>query len=306
MKQTLKKLVGPIYRQKEWLERVKYLGRSVADGEAGHQRVRDLIASGPVAIGKIGESELRGLICYLQNRDADGDCKVWDKRSERLYTNAGVFPNLPEAFSDFGRAMVDTLPDMDGIAVWYNRGEAKVIKSLSPQAKLVYLSCIEPHLWDNPWINLCEGKRVLAISPFAKTIEHQHQHLSEVWQKKPAMAVPYEIATIETPLCAALVESPYASWQAGLDQLKAQMSAIDFDIAIIGAGAWSLPLAVHAKRIGKVGIHLGGPAQLIFGILGQRWEAMPNHSQFFNEHWVRPDSHERPDTFKKIEGGCYW
>lgn len=306
IKDQVKRWLSPIYRQKTWIERVQYWGRPLTDDQAGHDVVRNLIAAGPTAGGKIGESELRGLVCYLQNRDADGNCSTWNARSQRLYTNAGVFPQGEVGFTQFGREFVDALSDIDVLAVWFNPGEARVVNQLAPDANLIRLTCIEPHLWDNPWFSLAEGKTVLAISPFASTIRHQHQRLTEVWSKKPAMAVPYRLETIETPLCAALIDSPYETWGEGLDDLRHQMEQIDFDMAIIGCGAWSLPLAVHAKRLGKVGIHLGGPAQLVFGILGQRWDQKPHHSRYFNEHWVRPGDEERPDTFTKIEGGCYW
>ncbi len=303
---TLKRWLGPIYRQKLWIERLKYAGRPIGDGQAGHDLVRELVASGTAAIGKIGESELRGMVCYLKHRDASGHCNTWDARSQRLYTNAGVFPDTAEGFSRFGREMVDCLPDVDALAVWFNPGEASVVNQLATSARLVDLPCVEPHLWDRPWFELAAGKRVLAISPFAATIRHQHEKLTDIWSAKPALAPGYELETMATPLCAALIESPFESWGAGLDAMRERMDTIDFDIAVIGAGAWSLPLAVHAKRLGRVGVHLGGPAQLVFGVLGQRWETMPQHAKYFNEHWCRPDDTERPDTFTKIEGGCYW
>jgi hypothetical protein len=294
-----------------WIERLKYTGRPISMGQAGHDVARDLVARGLVAgdgaaIGKIGESELRGLVCYLKYRTPDGHCSTWDDRSQRLYTNAGVFPPTAEGYSRFGQEMVDSLPEVDALAVWFNPGEAGVVNQLAPQAALVELKSVEPHLWDRPWFELAAGKRVLAISPFAATIEQQHQHLDEIWSAKPSMAPGYELVTMETPLCAALVESPFESWGAGLDAMRERMATIDFDIAVIGAGAWSLPLAVHAKRLGRVGVHLGGPAQLVFGVLGQRWESKPQHARYFNEHWRRPAAAERPDTFTKIEGGCYW
>lgn len=302
----LKRWLGPIYRQKTWIERLQYAGRPITRGQAGHDHVRQLVSSGTAAIGKLGESELRGLTCYLKHRDAQGHCDTWDERSQRLYTNAGVFPATAEGFSRFGREYVDSLADVDALAVWFNPGEARAVNALAPQAALLGLNAIEPHLWENPWFGLAAGKRVLAISPFVATIRHQHAKRWEVWAKKPAMAPDYQLETIETPLCAALVESPYPSWGEGLDRLRERMEHTEFDIAIVGAGAWSLPLAVHAKRLGKVGVHLGGAAQLVFGILGQRWEQKPNHNRYFNEHWVRPGDTERPETFTQIEGGCYW
>ena len=45
-----------------------------------------------------------------------------------------------------------------------------------------------------------------------------------------------------------------------------------FDVAIIGCGAYGMPLAAMLKQAGKQAIHLGGATQLLFGIKGKRWE----------------------------------
>jgi hypothetical protein len=74
----------------------------------------------------------------------------------------------------------------------------------------------------------------------------------------------------------------------------------------VGAGAFSLPLVVHAKQAGRVGIHLGGPLQILFGILGGRWTWNPDFKQFIKDTWIRPSEEETPKTAGLIEGGCYW
>ena len=81
---------------------------------------------------------------------------------------------------------------------------------------------------------------------------------------------------------------------------------IDFDIALIGCGAYGLPLAVQLKRAGKQAIHIGGALQLLFGIKGTRWENKPEASILFNEYWIRADLSERPRRLDQVEGGCYW
>ena len=50
--------------------------------------------------------------------------------------------------------------------------------------------------------------------------------------------------------------------------MKSQMDQTDYDIALIGCGAYGFPLAAHAKRMGKQAIHMGGSLQLLFGIRG--------------------------------------
>ena len=88
--------------------------------------------------------------------------------------------------------------------------------------------------------------------------------------------------------------------------MQDQISQVDFDIAIIGAGAYGLPLAAYCKRIGKQAIQMSGATQLLFGIKGKRWDDHPVISKFYNESWVRPNSNETPTKKGKVEGGSYW
>lgn len=293
-------------KQLRRFERMRYT-RPIRRGQAGHDVVGEAVAGGCAAIGKVGSSELIGIVRYLKYRRPDGFCDSWGTRAaDHLTRGPGVFPRTDEAFTRFAQEFLDALGEMDVLGVWFNPGESKVANRFAPNAKLVELDCLEPHLWENPWMRLAAGKRVLLVSPFTDTARAQHLRLKDVWSKKPAMAPDYELLTLRTPLPAVLVESPYPSWGDGLDGLRSRMSDMDFDIALIGAGAWSLPLAAHAKRLGRVGVHLGGPTQLMFGIRGTRWERWSHHSQYFTDSWVRPSGNERPDTFTRIEGGCYW
>jgi hypothetical protein len=99
-----------------------------------------------------------------------------------------------------------------------------------------------------------------------------------------------------------MVPPVHRDWLDGLEQLKKAMTKQEFDIAIIGAGAWSLPLATHAKELGKIGLHLGGTLNLLFGIRGGRFE----QRGFYNEHWIRPIEKERPKNHQLMENSAYW
>ena len=89
------------------------------------------------------------------------------------------------------------------------------------------------------------------------------------------------------------------------------LNKIDFDICLIGAGAYGFPLAAYVKKIGKKGFHLGGSLQLLFGIKGKRWED-PNYNekykynQLMNEYWVKPNEKDKPRDSQNIENACYW
>ncbi len=95
--------------------------------------------------------------------------------------------------------------------------------------------------------------------------------------------------------------------------MKAQMDDTDYDVCLIGCGAYAFPLAAHAKRQGKQAVHLGGSLQLLFGIKGKRWTeqygtdpAKNPYLKLFNEHWVFPSADEKPKNASAIEDACYW
>ena len=104
-------------------------------------------------------------------------------------------------------------------------------------------------------------------------------------------------------------KTEFKTWFDALDFMKKQMDQTDYDIALIGCGAYGMHLAAHAKRMGKKSFHLGGTLQLLFGIIGKRWEidrSIYQYKQFFNEHWTRPMNEEKPENSHLIEDGCYW
>ena len=88
--------------------------------------------------------------------------------------------------------------------------------------------------------------------------------------------------------------------------MKEQIRKIDFDIAIIGCGAYAFPLGAYVKKLGKKAIVLAGATQILFGIKGRRWDNHPVISKLYNEYWVRPKENEKPKQYSRIEGGCYW
>ena len=97
--------------------------------------------------------------------------------------------------------------------------------------------------------------------------------------------------------------------------MEEQIDKVDYDVVLIGCGAYGLPLAAHCKRQGKKVIHLGGVLQLLFGIRGNRWErdtygkgwpGIDYSKLLSNPYWVRPLEMEVTKNAKKVEEGCYW
>ena len=75
---------------------------------------------------------------------------------------------------------------------------------------------------------------------------------------------------------------------------------------VLGCGAYGMPLGAAIKRAGRQAIHLGGSLQLLFGIRGRRWDALPSFQPLFNHDWVRPSAEETPQRAEAVDAGCYW
>ena len=88
--------------------------------------------------------------------------------------------------------------------------------------------------------------------------------------------------------------------------MEDEIDKVDFDVALIGCGAYGMNLAAYCKRKGKIGIHMASYVQLLFGIYGVRWEDDPKVKPYINEFWIRPSESEKPANFNSIEQGCYW
>ena len=88
--------------------------------------------------------------------------------------------------------------------------------------------------------------------------------------------------------------------------MRDQIAKTEFDVAILGCGAYGFPLAAHVKRLGKQSVHLGGATQILFGIKGRRWDTHDVISGLYNDYWVRPLPSETPAGHQSVEEGCYW
>ena len=98
------------------------------------------------------------------------------------------------------------------------------------------------------------------------------------------------------------IQVGFETWFDALDWMCARVREIDFDVALIGAGAYGLPLAAYVKGLGKKAVHLGGPTQLMFGIRGKRWDQWPQFQKLYNEHWTRPLAEETPGAIRMFDG----
>lgn len=218
---------------------------------------------------------------------------------------SGFFPPKVELLDNFYKLMLRDLASVDllGVVPWNK--EDLFLDKYATNIEFCGYDRFEPYDYSNPWTMALKGKKVLVIHPFAKTIEMQYKRRKLLW-KDPNVLPQFELKTLKAvqSLCGESTE--YDTWFDALEAMERQIDTIDFDVAIIGCGAYGFPLAVYCKKIGKKAIQLAGATQILFGIKGKRWDEMPAVNKFYNDYWVYPLPEETPKNAHKVEGGCYW
>ena len=289
----------------------KYRKALCSDGKVNETFKRMVSDSSAFCAAKMGMVELMSVHHYL-NQKKKKERRLYRGIGQMMYFNAGIFPASIKSFDRFNEVYLSYFSDLDFFGMWvwgeepHSISEKVVYDTYTTHPTIVNTGWM-PFYHENSWGSSLKDKRVLVVSPFADTIHKQYKKRDKIWNNEEIFPQLDELRTIKCPLSAGLEESPFESWEQGLNSMEEQMSKIDFDVCFVGAGAWGLPLAVHAKRLGKIGIHTGGDTQLLFGIKGKRWDDNPDmRKKLYNEHWVRPSQEETPKDRAFIEGGCYW
>lgn len=252
----------------------------------------------PCMIGRFGSAEIQAVVNSILPPPFS---QILRKRTwNHIGNNAGFFPVNYQTLSQFKDLMIASMKQCDVLASW--RIEESLFRKELKHTIRIPLSELGPIDENGSWHYVLEGKKVLVISPFAELIREQYDNKRTlIWQNGHVLP-PFEKLLTLKAINSIGGHCEFSSWFEALDWMKQEINKMDFDIAILGCGAYGFPLAAHIKQIGKKAIHIGGATQLFFGIKGKRWE----NATFINEHWVSPRIEDRPKGWENVEGGCYW
>ena len=288
--------------------------------EDANELVRQKILSQKgTMISKYGTTELKVIVNYLllENYSTFSIKKslqyitgkrpflYWNETLDPICNDSGFFPHDQQLLNQFAELYLQDMKDIDVLGS-YVPNEKYIIDRLSQCLKINIEGYYCPFIYDNPWTEALRGKKVLVVHPFSKSIENQYKR-RELLFENPNVLPEFELITIKAVQTIAGEKSDFPTWFDALKYMEDEISKVDFDIALIGCGAYGMPLAAYVKRIGKISVHLAGWTQMLFGIYGNRWMVdQPEFAKYVNEYWVKPLPEEVPANYKKVENGCYW
>lgn len=297
------------------------------DPDKASDMIYDLLSSDkPCMIARFGSTELSTMINFLGVQRGKknilkyikGEGLDWwwnPNMMEQMQRWSGFFPPTQDKIEQFCRLMLEDAKEVDILGSWVS-GEFYLKEQLRAST-LVHLRLLEPFWSNNPWSRILEDKKVVVVHPFAEAIASQYENRKCLFSNPDVLPEFKNLRTVKAIQSLGGENYNFQDWFDALEWMKGEISKEDFDICLIGCGAYGFPLAAHVKRQGKKAIHLGGALQLLFGIRGKRWED-PNYgvkewgipygsySSLMNEYWVRPGNSGRPKNAEQVEGGCYW
>lgn len=262
-----------------------------------------IILNIPTMVTRIGMTECSVIKIF--------DCNIKSKKEKmcsQLCNWSGFFPDDEMLVDRFVSTYKKSFFDIDILAIQEQPYENVIINSYCKNSiKLSNLIDLEPwYFTENPWSKALEGKKVLVISPFAEDIVNQYKKRKSLFTNSDILP-DFDLKVLQAvQTLAGIKDERFSDWFEALEWMHKQTKYIDFDVAIIGCGAYGLPLASKLKNDGKVSIHLGGATQLLFGIKGKRWMGESYHyiNKYFNDEWIFPSEYD--SRFKSVENGCYW
>ena len=303
------------------------------DRQKANDKIHELLSSDNACmIARFGTTELNCINNYLCVHSTkpylqkcfdfiiDDTHTPWWNREHFHTMNicSGIFPESQQIAERFAERYLEDIPLIDMLACfqYYEK-----YMPLRQDIQKVQLETLYPFFVERPWTRILKGKRVLVVHPFEQTIKQQYAKRNLLFDNTDVLP-DFELITLKAVQTIAGNMTEYKDWFGALHYMENRIDNIDFDIAIIGCGAYGLPLAAHIKRNGGKAVHMGGGLQLLFGILGNRWvkeypqispwlylpgvEINIDYTSMFNENWCYPLEADTPCNSKLVEGACYW
>lgn len=281
-----------------------------------------ILKGGGTFIGRFGSIELSAFVNYLTVTNQIKDLPQysalkyirdlcypnWFSIGTRngMCNNAGFFPPTDDFLLRWGKLVQNDIENLDVLLSW--RSEEKYIKSfLQGKDILCNSQLYNPFMYPNPWTKALEKKKVLVVSPFVESIEKQYQKRNLLFENKDVLPE-FELITLKAYNVLRGINnySDISSWFDAFENMKSKIEKLDFDIALLGCGAYAFSLASFIKSLGKVAITCCGSLQTLFGIYGIRYEQWFREHNLLNEYWIRPSDSEKPEGYKLVENGAYW
>jgi hypothetical protein len=228
----------------------------------------------------------------------------------------GIFPAAPKFYLEYNEFYMEHVRNIDYLGLFFQEPELELIKFYDLKNKFIYFPLQEPDRSspeneENCYLKYFKNKKILIICPFANLLKERcsKEIFEAVWSKiGKKWFFPKKVDSLEFPY--GFEEETQKAFPTAIDlfaHIKDEIVKKDFDIALIAAAGLSIPIASFVKKIGKIGIDLGGHLQFLFGVTGKRWREREDiRKMYFNESWIDMPKKYHPHKKGVCDNGAYW
>ncbi len=265
----------------------------------------------PFLAGRMGLFETAAVRAWLFGRK-----KNYELVMKNIYDCAGFFPQDTAYLEPFAECMLSCMKATDLYVANNEPMEAYLIDKYVPESSAVALGFRFFEMYDPEivWSEGLKGKKVLVVTPFTDSVESQYARREEIYKGSEKLPQ-FELKTYRSLMTIGdMKDERFEDWFAALDYMAGEILKEDFEVALIGCGAYSYPLGLRIKEAGRQAVCVGGILQILFGILGRRWDGSryggPEHmpeklKPWVSDSWIYP-LEERPAAADNVEYGPYW
>ena len=236
----------------------------------------------------------------------------------RLDNNAGIYTkdglNM-QNIVDFCKRYMAAVENSTALAAFRTAMVKEQEFLRNKQRPVLYSRILEPFYCSlediKPWSHCLLGKKVLIVNPFTDSMKKQLENGFQIFKdpEKKLFMDGQKFIFYKTFITSA-GNHIHSSWLDTFDIMCEDIRKLDFDVALLGCGGYGLPLCNYIyKDLNKSAIYVGGGLQLLFGIMGKRWENNAMWKKIIranNTKFIRPSGDEVIKDKDRIEGGCYW
>jgi hypothetical protein len=254
-------------------------------------------------IGRVGNTEVDAIIKIYS-----GNLRKIDIDNAKI--NAGIFGCHFNDFEKFARVYSGSIRETNLALCYGNNIFERQFLLLNGHCSKRYgdAELLDPmrFLDGIPWTLALKSKKVLVIHPFSDDIKKQYNRREHIFYDDRILP-DFHLITYAPVQSSGDAVVEFKCWFDAYCSMLNDISKLNFDIVLIGAGSYAMPLGSWIKKnMKKKVVVMGSAIQTLFGIKGKRWVDNGFGDIWYNDYWVWPDAKYRITGNEKIEGGCYW
>ena len=271
------------------------------------------------AAGKIGNSEKRWMYQPIVRAKCNepSQLRAFELSLKfHLFNQSALFPPDVDFASRYNEFYMSHIRNLDALGLFGVPSEAPLVHHYRLEVPLMSYKDQRPDrsIPDNPalcYLELFRDKRIVIVtSPADVLAERATKDIFEaVWRKTgKRWFYPASVDALSFPYgWAPETMNRYGNSINLFENVVDSIAGREFDVALIAAGGLGIPLASAAKKLGKVGLSLGGHLQVLFGVLGQRWRVRKDWARnYVNSSWIDMPDNRAGWAVPGADSGAYW